>query len=320
MWKGVKEALITALAEGGGIIVGREHPSLTWAVRAARQRGDLVALQCGIYTDRARAHDFAVRVLALLHADPDAILLGSSAEIALGWREPAPDETVVAASRRIQRSPAGYRLTRRRIHADDVIEHHGPDPTTAHPDRPAVRSTSPALTAVDLARERGPDPLDEALRRGIALADLHAALARHPGRGSQAVRRLLRDSRDEPWSAAEREGHRALREAAVRGWVANLTVERSRGRVAHLDVGLASLHLGFEIDGYAHHSSRSAFHADRERDTDLARRGWEIHRVSASWVLAEPRAFAEFVAQMARQRALLLGKPLPRITRAAPPR
>ncbi len=294
------------------MVVGRNHPQLAWHIRAARQRGELVAVLRGIYTTPSHAAGFGVKVLALLIADPDAILLERSAAVALGWREPEPGEELVAASRRIQSKPRGYRLTRRRIHPEDVhtaLDPFGPAATGAA--GPAVRCTSPALTAVDLARGGDGASLDDALRRRVPLRALWAALLRHPTRGNHTVRALLHDSRDEPWSPAERAGHVALRACGVTGWSANLPVERSPGVFAQLDVAFGSLSLGIEIDGYAHHGSRSAFEADRARDVDLGRHGWQVVRVAAAWVLHHPAEFAAFVSTMVRQRALLLGVPVP---------
>lgn len=314
---GVKEALAQALVDGSGVLVGRSHPHLAWPLRVARQRGELVTVLRGIYTTPVRAADFAVRVLALMVADPDAILLERSAAVVLGWRDPDPGEEVVAASRRIQSAPRGYRLTRRRIHPDDlhtVID--GSAPATPGTPALAVRCSSAALTAVDLARGGDGAPLDDALRRRIPLADLWAALLRHPTRGSREVRALLHESRDEPWSPAERAGHRALRSRGLGGWAANLTVERTPGRVAQLDVAFAALRLGVEIDGYAHHGSRAAFEADRARDVDLNLRGWHVVRVAAAWVLHHPGEFAAFIETVVRQRADLLGTRLPRRRRS----
>lgn len=309
--KGVRENLIHALAEGAGVIVGREHPQLAWDIRAARQRGELVTLLCGIHVEAGQQGVFALKVLALLRADPDAVLVGASAAVALGWRDPEPDEVVEAASRRIQSRPDGYRLTRRRIPADDIVTHAPPDASVAAT-LPAVRCTSPALTALDLARAGDPGSVDEALRRGVTLSALDGSLRRRRRPGNQALRRLLHDSRDEPWSPAEREAHKALRAKGVSGWRANLPVERTRPgqglpAMAFLDVGFADLRLGFEIDGYEHHGNRVAFHADREREIDLVLLGWQVVHVSATWVLAHPDTFADHVDEIARQRALLLG-------------
>lgn len=304
----VHDLLEQALRDGAGIVVARSQPRLGWALRAAKARGEVVAVWPGIYAATAAAADFRIKVLALVTADPDAILVGPSAEVALGWRTPEPGENVTASSRRLQTARVGFTLVRRRIAPDDVIEWTAGDGTA--PTRPGVRLTSPALTAVDLARERGSDAIDHALRRGVTLAQLADILDRYRLPGNAELRRILRDSRDEPWSAAERIGQRALRAAGITGWVANRAVARAPGRFAHPDIAFEALLLAIEIDGYEHHGTRVAFHGDRERDLDLAALGWQVVRVAASWVMGHPDEFAAAVRGLVAIRATLLGATL----------
>lgn len=88
------------------------------------------------------------------------------------------------------------------------------------------RVTVPALTALDLALDVGGQAIDRVLRlRRASLDDMAEALRLTNGRSGNAERRqLLLDSRDEPWSEAEREGHRLLRSAGIVGWRGNLPV------------------------------------------------------------------------------------------------
>ena len=60
---------------------------------------------------------------------------------------------------------------------------------------------------------------------GDDFALLHRAMELTAARaGNQTRRQLLLDSRDEPWSEAERLFHRLLREAGITGWKANQPV------------------------------------------------------------------------------------------------
>ena len=302
------EAIDEALRAGRGVLAIGQHPALAWRVRRARERGELVAVLRGRYATPAAAASFAVRVLALLSLDPDAVLIGASAAVALGWREPAPGEAVEAASRRVQGSRPGFLLTRRSIDPDLVVERGEALDSPSGAGTVGVQCTNEAVTTLDLARRDGADSIDDALRGGQPLAALHATLAQQKGRaGNRRLRTYLADSRDEPWSAAERAGHRSLRAEAVTGWVANWAVERAPGRTVFLDVALPHLWLGIEIDGYEHHGTRAAFRSDRLRDLDLRRLGWEVMRVPADWVLEDPGRFAALVAELAAQRAGLLG-------------
>lgn len=123
------------------------------------------------------------------------------------------------------------------------------------------------------------------------------------------LRQQLHESRDEPWSAAERAGHLGLHEQAVTGWVANLRVKRPTGPVAFIDIAFEAICLAIEIDGYAHHGNPISFEGDRLRDLDLWLTGWAVVRVSATWVLEDPKRFAQCVMQLATRRALELGVP-----------
>lgn len=277
--------------DGAGIVAVAERPELRHAIRAAREAGDLVAVLRGVFASSERAPLFEVRCAALCHADPDAVLVGRSAAVVHGWRTPGPGEPVHAVSQRIQGPHAGFALSRRRIDPARVTQRRG------------LRVTHPPLTSLDLARAEGSAALDDALRRGVTLADLWEALRAEPGRrGNRALRLLLEDSCDEPWSPAERVAHRSLRESGVSGWFANHTVVLNDGRLAHLDLALPGVMLAFEIDGYRFHADATAFHRDRERDLELAGLGWQVVRVAAGWVLQDPARFAATVAALAAQR------------------
>lgn len=155
----------------------------------------------------------------------------------------------------------------------------------------------------------GPDPrdggraVDEALRRRAArLIDLREALTATPHRCGNSLReRLLKGSRDEPWSEAERAFHRILRSTQLpERFVTNYPV-RLAGISYFLDAALPSLRLAFEIDGFAHHAGRSAFEHDRRRDVALATRGWQIIRFSATQVLNEPEPVRSALIEIVRR-------------------
>jgi hypothetical protein len=97
-------------------------------------------------------------------------------------------------------------------------------PTDLVVTKAGVPYTSPALTALDLCESLGGDGIDEALRaRATTLKGLHHALRLTNARvGNAERRRLLLDSKDEPWSGAERKFHRVLRAAGITTWRANL--------------------------------------------------------------------------------------------------
>ena len=51
-----------------------------------------------------------------------------------------------------------------------------------------------------------------------------------------------------------------------------------------------------EVDGYAFHSSRRAFEADRRRDAELAARGYTVIRVTWRQLVGEPHAVVARIA------------------------
>lgn len=224
-----------ALSRNHGVFEARRHPGLRSAVRYAVARGRLIALFSGVYTTPALATMWQTKVVALACADPNAVLRGPSAAYVWGWRREPP--AVCTATTPLRTRP-GYELSRRGLDADSVTERGG------------VRVTTPSRTALDLALQHGPDGIDLALRQGVTLTALHRTLAARPyERGNTALRTWLRDSRDEPWSHAERVAHRALHASQVRGWAANVPLRRLDGRTVYLDIAFRGLRLAIEIDG-----------------------------------------------------------------------
>jgi len=125
-------------------------------------------------------------------------------------------------------------------------------------ERDGWRYTDPALTAIDLATFECTDAIDIALRtRSATLTRMHEALRRTPRRPGNGDRtRLLLNSRDEPWSAAERKARRLLRAARIVGWRTNVPVILS-GQRYYLDVAFRAKKLAIEIDGRIHQLDRT---------------------------------------------------------------
>ena len=127
------------------------------------------------------------------------------------------------------------------------------------------------------------------------MRDLSAALRATPYRiGNTDRRRLLLDSRDEPWSAAERLAHRILRAAGIRGWKANYRV-RCRGRTYYLDIAFPGLKLAVEIDGRFHGLDGAVFENDRFRQNELVRSGWMVLRFTWQMLIEDPEGVVEMV-------------------------
>lgn len=165
--------------------------------------------------------------------------------------------------------------------------------------RGRIPVTCAAYTAVELAiGPHGGDVIDRALRsRTATLQQMWDALAAMPHRrGNQQRRRLLHDSRDEPWSELEREGHRLFRRRRLKGWRTNVPVSTAGGDYA-VDVLFHRYRLIIEFDGYEFHSAPDAFEKDRKRRNDLVLAGYTVLNFTWAQVFNDPNWVAACVQQ-----------------------
>jgi very-short-patch-repair endonuclease len=243
----------------------------------------LVAVLPGVYTAAGRAQERAVRVLALGARQPDAVLVGRTAAQLSFWPGLSGDVVSYALGHKCRAQP-GFDAQRRTVVAELVGE-CGP-----------VRLTVPALTALDLCDELGGDGIDQALRtRSATLAGMHPAFELSPGRrGNRDRRMLLLDSRDEPWSAAERLCHRLLRGARISGWKSNWPVSIAGSRY-YLDVAFPALRIVLEIDGRLHERDEDVFENDRRRQNALVLDGWLVLRFTWRVLTEHPDQVLEAV-------------------------
>ncbi len=119
--------------------------------------------------------------------------------------------------------------------------------------------------------------------------------------GNPTKRYLLLDSRDEPWSAAERKFHRLLRDAGITGWKANRPVVLD-DFTCYVDVLFRNLKLAIEIDGRLFHTGADVFETDRSRQNQLVLDGWCVLRFT--WTMIEERP--ETVLAMVREAVEML--------------
>ncbi len=235
----------------------------------------------GVYALDGLAAHTETRIRAAALWSGDGVLTGSAAARITFWPELTVD-TISLAGATDRVPPAGIDLCRHRLAPSLIMEHRG------------LRVTTPALTALDL----GGAGIDQALlRRAATLAEMQAALAATPNRpGNQHRRLVLKDSRDQPWSEAERRQHQLLRAAKLTGWRTN--VETWCGpRRYYLDVAFRSRRVAVEDDGYEVHSRRGQFERDRQKWSDLTAAGWLVlhftwHQLfeQPDWVIATIRA------------------------------
>jgi very-short-patch-repair endonuclease len=124
---------------------------------------------------------------------------------------------------------------------------------------------------------------------------MHEALRATPYRAGNADRlRVLLDSRDEPWSEAERLAHRLLRHGRITGWRTNVPVVVG-GRLYYVDIAFGRQHLALEIDGRIHEQDLQLFESDRWRQNALVQAGWHVLRFTWSMLVEHPAMFLEEV-------------------------
>ena len=264
-----------------GVVARREHPDLAGAVDWLVRGGRLRPVLPGIYAAAEQSADLRVRMAAVGRWDPDAVVTGAAAARVTFWRLVPVDLVEVATDRRGEHP--GFWLRHRTVPDELVTHRHG------------VRVAVPALAALDLS-DTGTEALDQVLRsRAATLDGLWRAYELTRGRRGNADRlRHLIDSRDEPWSAAERLCHRLLREAGLVGWESNLPV-RSGGHLYFLDVAFPGVGLVVEIDGRLHEDDPDIFENDRWRQNNLVLDGWVVVRLTWTMLTQHPETVLETI-------------------------
>jgi very-short-patch-repair endonuclease len=240
---------------------------------------------------------------ALLAGGPRSLLSHLSAASMWGaecvGHDPV-DLTVLDRSR-------GLRLAGVRLHRP--LDLRGLRPVT----RTGLAVTNPIRTALDVGGVVG-SPTVAAIvesliiQRLVTLGSLRRAMAAHarPGRrGIGALRIVLDDWRlgdVPPDSVLEIAMSRLLRAHRLPPAVFHHVVRTSQ-RTFELDFALVDQRVDIEVDGWAHHGSRRAFEADRERDAELAAAGWHVMRFTWHQVRERGTCVAERIAAVVRLRS-----------------
>ncbi|MDO5682256.1 MAG: hypothetical protein Q4G46_05445 [Propionibacteriaceae bacterium] len=259
-------------------------PELFGVMRRMAAAGELGSVLPGIFAPTDRVDDPFIRMRAATLRDPDVVFTDLTAAHLL-WQAPSPAS--ISAIGRLSGDRPGYAFSTRFVDPQWVVGSRG------------FRCTHPALTAVDLIPREGGRYVDRFLRDArtegaTALRMMWQAFHAHPHRPGNVVRQqILSDSRDRPWSEAERLAHQQLREAGIEGWKTNYAAMASSGRLMFLDVAIPRLKIALEIDGYGSHSSPEAFHTDRIRQNDLMVDGWLVLRVT--WSMLENRSWLHWL-------------------------
>jgi hypothetical protein len=179
-------------------------------------------------------------------------------------------------------------VTRRELAAQDRRVHRG------------LAVTAPPLTVLDAAVELGDDGaafLDDALRRSVPFAAVHAANARYPG--SAAAPRLLRGAAERSAHEARRALHALLRGAGVGGWSDAVHVDGHP-----VDAAFPGARVAVLASGWAEPEDLRHTEATAQRWTALIAQGWTIVHVTWRDLVERPHAaLADICRVVARSRS-----------------
>lgn len=283
-------AVAEQLRLSGGVIARRDYPE--WGIRLdhARRRSELITLLPGVYATPPAAQDWRSRARAVALWDTDAVVFGDTVA-ALTFRTELCPRVVQAASRKVLSGYPGFSFHRRHIPVEHIVDLAG------------IRMTEPALAAIDMVDQYGGDAIDWALQaRATTLARMYQALDATPHRrGNRERRRMLLDSRSEPWSAAERLAHRILRTAGITQWDSNVRISCD-GQTYYLDIAMRDCPIVIEIDGRIAHGV-DRFEWDRRRGNLLLLHGKQVLHFTWRMLTDEP----EWVIETIRRARAMWG-------------
>lgn len=246
------------------VFARRDHLFELGPLNHLRRTGRLRTLLPGVYCWAEMEDSFELRAEAVTLWDPAAVFLGSAAA-RLSWWPTHPEPTILVSGTRARAPRPWLKVSAKKVPTDHVAEFN------------MIRIADPALAVLEMLSFGDPHAICEALRRGATtMAHLNNAL-KHIlwADGNVARRQLLRAARDEPWSPLELDAHQSLRSAGIRGWSTNHLVRTPAGKL-YVDVAFVERRIAVELDGWEHHGTRGAFHADRERWNALTLEGWQV--------------------------------------------
>jgi very-short-patch-repair endonuclease len=276
------------------LIAGIESGSISRRL----ENGRLHAVHRGVYSvGHATPLPWGRETAALLAADGRGVLSHLSA--AAAWNMcPARPETepvdVLMAARHTPNRPGIMAHRTRRLTAHEVRICQG------------LPVTSPARTLRDIAATVSMRDLeravDEALvRRIVRLQQLREAAAQDTGRSGGPLLAALIEHRGNSTitrSQAEERMHELIRAAGFPQPESNVRLNGYE-----VDFLWRRQRVVVEVDGYAYHSSRSAFERDRAKDAALAAAGFLVIRITWLQMEREPYVVVAHLAQALARRS-----------------
>ncbi|GAA2184610.1 hypothetical protein GCM10009785_33220 [Brooklawnia cerclae] len=280
----------SALEQGRGIIVTREHRHLRNQFARAIAAGELVRLFPGVLVASNLSADPGIRARAALAWQPGHVLMGPAAALVTFWRD-CPVDAIDLAGANTRLVPDGVRLHQVSVPYDLRVAWE------------AGQATNPALTVLDMAAMGRWDALCHGLRTGsVSLESLSWADATLPWRhGVSSRAECLLAASGNPWSVPELDLHQLYRSAGITGWVGNQPMICG-GRRFIPDVAFRHARVIVEVDGRSHHDGPGSFESDRDRHNSFVADGWAVLHVTPRMIWNESRLV------IAQTRAVVPGR------------
>ena len=284
-------------------LAGRQHGVVTAGQLAAAglsraavahrvAKGWLLRMHRGVYLVGPLRAPHS-RAMAAVLAYGDGTVLSHYPAAVLWDLQPArPGEMHVTVPRPGGHSRPGIRVHRTHLYPRDITRRHG------------IPVTSTARTLLDLATQVPQRDLDRATEQAQVhhLASIHSLdeqFGRYPRhRGTAALRKAIQTDPKLTRSEAERRLIELIRAARLLTPESNVRIEGHE-----VDLVWRQERLVVEIDGYAFHSTRSAFERDRRRDRELQAAGYRVLRLTWRELDDQREAVvAELSAALSRSR------------------
>lgn len=268
-----------------GVVRTSEFPSLRTSFSQRVKAGELIAALPGLVMDAGLKDDPFAWIRAVHMWNPNAIIAGTAAaKLTFAKEVQLLTIRVYSSTKLADRGPLRFRHCA--VDAD-LLAWAG-----------EVRVTGPDVTALSAALDGDYEPGTTALRLGLITPESVAATAdRWLARPRQAILAAARVLGNNPWSVAEVDAHRLFRESGVIGWVANPEL-RIAGHKLHPDIALLQKKIAFEVNSFAHHSSKTQMERDAARMNLLVEAGWRVYVLTPSQIRNNPSETADFVTRV----------------------